>query len=132
LPDGEVLLERDVQKMIDAVYPIVQVEPIDTHLVWQDGEFLLTELCHYPSSVLMETLNIESASCVRFSDKEEYESGKFEERVRLEIPISQKAARYKKFTHFGHSEYGTQPLIVPDESYDPVLGLRLVETDSFI
>ena len=133
LPDGEDLRERTIQKMIDAVYPCIDVEAIDMQgLVWQDDEILLTELCHYPSAVLIEALNIESASCIRFSDKEEYENGKFEERIRLEIPISQKAARYRKFTHFGHSEYGTEPLIVPDESYDPVLGLRLKEIDTFI
>ncbi|MBM4160736.1 MAG: CRISPR-associated helicase Cas3' [Ignavibacteria bacterium] len=131
LPEGTVLKEQAIQKSIDAVYPTVQVQPIDTHLVWRDGECLLTELCHYPSAVLMETLNIESASCIRLSDKEEYESGNFEARLRLEIPISQKAARYGKFTHFGHSDYGTQPLIVPDESYDSALGLRLVEIDAF-
>lgn len=132
LPNGD-LHERDVQKMIDSVYPCVQVEEIDMQgLVWQDGEFLLTELCHYPSAVLIEALNIESASCIVFSNKEEYEHGTYEQRVRLEIPISQKAARYRKFTDFGHSEYGTEPLIVPDESYDPALGLRLKEIDTFI
>lgn len=132
LPDGGLLCERDVQQMIDTVYPTLEVVPIDTHLVWQDDEFLLKELCHWPSSVLMETLNIESATCIRLSNQEEYENGKYEDRLRLEIPISQKAARYRKFTHFGHSDYGTRPLIVPDGSYNPILGLTLSEIDSFL
>lgn len=132
LPDNQVLRERDVQSLIDSVYPIVAFESIDTHLVWQEGEFLLTELCHYPSSVLMEMLNIESASCIRLSDKEEYENGKFEDRVGLEIPISQRAARYGKFTHFGYSEYGTKPLVIPDDNYDPVIGLRISAIDNFV
>jgi len=130
LPSGDVLHEHSLQRRIDTVYPTVDVVPVDTHLVWRDGEFLLTELCHYPSSILMELLNIESATCVRFSDREQYENGKHEERIMLEIPISQKAARYRKFTNFGQSNYGGKPWIIPDECCDPKLGLVLKEIET--
>ncbi len=132
LPDGQPLRERDVQQMIDAVYPTIDLAPIDTHLVWQDGEFLLKELCHFPKSVLMETLNIESAACILVSDVEEYESGSHDERLSLEIPIPQRTARYRRFTTFGQSEYGNCPLIVSDESYSSKLGLKLTEIENIL
>jgi CRISPR-associated endonuclease/helicase Cas3 len=130
LPDGQPLRERDVQQMIDAVYPTIDLAPIDTHLVWQDGEFLLKELCHFPKSALMETLNIESAACILVSDVEEYESGSHDERLSLEIPIPQRAARYRRFTTFGQSEYGNCPLIVSDDSYSSKVGLKLTEIEN--
>lgn len=130
LPDGGVLHEQQIQKMLDAVYPSIELLSIDTHLVWQGDDFLLTELCHYPKSVLMETLNIESASCILLSDQERYEKSRHDERIMLEIPISQKAARYRRFTRYGQSEYGNRPLIVADESYSPVQGLTLGEIDN--
>jgi len=132
LPDGQPLRERDVQQMIDAVYPTIDLAPIDTHLVWQDGEFLLKELCHFPKSALMETLNIESAACILVSDVEEYESGSHDERLSLEIPIPQRAARYRRFTTFGQSEYGNCPLIVSDDSYSSKVGLKLMEIENIL
>jgi CRISPR-associated endonuclease/helicase Cas3 len=132
LPDGQPLRERDVQQMIDAVYPTIDLAPIDTHLVWQDGEFLLKELCHFPKSVLIETLNIESAACILVSDVEEYESGSHDERLSLEIPIPQRTARYRRFTTFGQSEYGNCPLIVSDESYSSKAGLKLREIENIL
>ena len=131
LPDNEILHERDLQKKIDSVYPKLVVMPIDTHLVWSKDEFLLTELCHWPSSVLMETLNIESATAILFSDIEKYEKGRGEERIALEIPIP-RSARFRKFTNFGYSKYGTCPIIIPDDSYSKELGLEWKEIETII
>ena len=132
LPDRQVLHEQQIQSMLDAVYPTIELKPIDTHLVWQGDQFLLTELCHYPKSVLMEALNIESASCILLSDQERYERSGHDERLVLEIPISQKAARFGRFTRYGQSEYGNRPLIVADESYGAETGLVLKEIDNLI
>lgn len=131
LPDNEILHERDLQKKIDTVYPDLEVISIDTHLVWAKDEFLLTELCHWPSSYLLETLNIESATAVLHSDLEEYEKGNSEERIALEIPIP-RSAKFRKFTNFGYSKYGTCPIIIPDELYSKELGLEWKEIETII
>jgi CRISPR-associated helicase Cas3 len=131
LPDNEVLNERDLQSKIDIVYPDMKITSIDTHLVWDKEDFLLTELCHYPSSVLMETLSIDSAAAICFSDKEKYETCGTEERANLEIPIPRNA-RFRKFTNFGYSKYGTCPVIIHDDLYDSEKGLTWKEIDTFM
>lgn len=131
LPDSEILFERDIQNKIDAVYPKIEPVPIGTHLVWEGDQFLLKELCHYSKAVLIEKLNIESATCIRFSDREEYESGKLETRLGLEIPIP-RTAMFRKFTNCGRSKYGNRPIVIPDELYDEHLGLQWKEIDTII
>lgn len=131
LPNNEILHERDLQKKIDSVYPKLEITSIDTHLVWSKNEFLLTELCHWPSSFLMKTLNIESATAVLHSDLEKYEKGNSEERIALEIPIP-RSSRFRKFTNYGHSKYGTGPIIIPDELYSKELGLEWKEIETII
>jgi CRISPR-associated endonuclease/helicase Cas3 len=118
LPDGDALHERDLQTKIDAVYPTVEPLPIDVHLVWEGGQFLLSELCHHPKSVLMEMLEIDSASCILFSDKEAYLSGSRETRTMLEIPISQAAARYKLTSAMKTEQLtvGSRPIVVLTEN----------------
>lgn len=131
LPDNDVLHEKELQKKIDDVFPRVEEIPIDTHLVWHDDEFLLTELCHFPSSVLMEALNIESATAVRQSDLEQYEKGGMEQRIPFEIPIP-RTAKFRKFTNFGYSKYGTKPIIVHDDLYSSTVGLQWKEIDNIL
>jgi CRISPR-associated endonuclease/helicase Cas3 len=131
LPDNEILHERDLQKKIDSVYPVLKVTSIDTHLVWSKDEFLLTELCHWPSSYLLETLNIESATAVLYSDRERYEKGDSEEKIALEIPIP-RSTKFRKFTNFGYSNYGTCPIIISDDQYSKELGLEWKEIETLI
>jgi CRISPR-associated endonuclease/helicase Cas3 len=131
LPDNEVLHERDLQKKIDEVFPTLKEISIKPHLVWEKDEFLLKELCHFPSSILMEALNIESATAIRYTDLEQYEKGNSEQRISLEIPIP-RTATFRKFTNYGNSKYGTCPIIVHDEVYSPSLGLEWKEIDSVI
>lgn len=132
LPDNAVLHEQDLQNKIDAVFPELEAIPIGTHLVWEGDGFLLTELCHFPSSVLMEVLNIESATAILQSDQRAYEKGTSEDRISLEIPIPQSAARYRKFTNFGYSKYGSSPIIIHDDLYSSDLGLEWKEIDTVI
>lgn len=134
LPDGEVLHERDLQAKIDAVYPRVEPLPIDVHLVWQGDQFLLSELCHFPKSVLMEMLEIDSASCILLSDKEAYMRGNSETRTMLEIPISQAAARYsiKPGMRTEQLTVGSRPIVVLDELYSRETGLQFTEPDNFM
>ncbi|MGE5681397.1 MAG: CRISPR-associated helicase Cas3', partial [Bacillota bacterium] len=129
LPDKKILREKDLQNKIDAVFPSVSLNPISTHLVWNGGQFLLKELCHFSKSVLIESLNIESASCIRFSDKEKYEKGNIETKISLEIPVPRSAV-FRSFTNFGRSKYGTNPIIVSDDLYSEDLGLQWKEIEN--
>lgn len=131
LPDGDMFYERDVQKSIDKVYPEVKILPIDVHLAWDNGQFLLKELTHLPKANLLEMLNIESATCIRHIDLEHYEKSNREDRLALEISIP-RSALFKKITHYGYSNFGNKPLIIDDQLYDYELGLQLKEIDSFI
>lgn len=131
LPNSEILHERDIQNKIDFVYPTIEPIPIGTHLVWEGDQFLLKELYHLSKAVLIETLNIESLTCIKFSDREQYENGNIEKRLELEIPIP-RSVIFRKFTNFGKSSYGTKPIVIPDELYDDYLGLLLKEIDTII
>ncbi|NLH62561.1 MAG: CRISPR-associated helicase Cas3' [Ignavibacteriales bacterium] len=131
LPDGEILLERSLQDKINEVYPSLDLRSISTSSVWNNSKIRLKELCHNPKSVLMQMLDIDSASCIRFSDRVAYESGSAEDRISLEIPVP-RSALFRTFTNHGRSDYGTNPLIVPDELYQDNLGLTFLESDNFI
>jgi CRISPR-associated endonuclease/helicase Cas3 len=131
LTDKGILHERDLQKMLDEVFVNLDIVPIYTHLVWEGNQFLLTDLCHFPSSVLMEALNIESASAILQSESEHYEKCNCEERIKMEIPIP-RSSRFRSFTNFGYSKYGTCPVIIHDDLYSPVLGLEWMEINTII
>ncbi|TAL66720.1 MAG: CRISPR-associated helicase Cas3' [Bacteroidetes bacterium] len=129
--NDEILLEREIQNKIDTVYPSIQIIPIGTLIVWDGDQFLLRELCHYPKAVLIETLNIESATAIKLSDQELYENSKADERISLEIPIPRTAV-FRNYPNFGKSNYGTKPIIIPGELYDETLGLQWKEINNFI
>jgi CRISPR-associated endonuclease/helicase Cas3 len=134
LPDGDVLHECDLQAKIDAVYPRVEPLPIDVHLTWEGDQFLLSELCHHPKSVLMTMLEIDSASCILLADREAYLRGNSETRTMLEIPISQAAARYRLTSGMKTEQLtvGSRPIVVLDELYSRETGLQFTETDNFL
>jgi CRISPR-associated endonuclease/helicase Cas3 len=123
LPDGEVLHERDAQMLIDSVFIEGNEVSIDLTSIFRDGKFWLQELTHQPRSVLLDALEIETASCIRQSEMYEYPKINFEERTKMEIPVSFKAVVFRDLKRLDHS--GTNPFIVPDEAYDDVLGLQL-------
>jgi CRISPR-associated endonuclease/helicase Cas3 len=131
---GDVLHERDLQAKIDAVYPRVEPLSIDVHLAWEGDQFLLSELCHHPKSVLMTMLEIDSASCILLADKEAYLRGNSETRTMLEIPVSQVAGRYsiKPSMKTEQLTVGSRPIVVLDELYSRETGLQFTEIDNFL
>jgi CRISPR-associated endonuclease/helicase Cas3 len=132
LPDNNgILQERNIQSLIDAVYPTLDVTPIDKHLVWQNDEFQMTELCHYSSSKLVEMLEIDSGTIIMKKDEEAYKNARIEERTELEISIP-RSSMFRKFTNFGRLDYGTNPFVAHDDLYDSELGFRFAEIDNFI
>lgn len=122
LPNGDVLTEKTLRARISEVYPAVDLSPIEAHLAVEDGEMLLQELWHRPSSVLMDVLEIDSAACVLRSDREAYLYGDTETRMGLEIPVPWSAAW--RFKDAPQIERGNYPFVIDDRHYNPG-GLRL-------
>ena len=124
LPDGNVLRETSLQNLIDGVYPTLSVMPIDVHLIENENGMTLLELCNYPRSLLLEALEIDSATVVREGDAAKYRASWGKERQELEIPVSVPALR-PKFKMWPQLDVGNHPFICPDTCYDDALGLLL-------
>lgn len=136
LPDGEVLRERDLQACIDAVYPTVVPASIGTHVVWTDGRVTeIGELTNRSRSVLVEALDIETATCILAADRETYLTASWEARIQLEIPLSWRTIQYNKnrSSYCRLDDIGSAPFVVPQPvaEYER-LGLVLVEPDNFL
>ncbi|CAN5808668.1 hypothetical protein BH24BAC1_BH24BAC1_20700 [soil metagenome] len=130
--EGELLQERTLQDKIDAVYPVLDRKDIDTHLIFKHGNYTITELTNYRKAVLVEALEIESATCILESDRDAYLTANWEERLQIEIPINYKTiARHK--AGYEQLEVGAYPFVVPQniETYRN-FGLQLVEHNNFI
>ncbi len=122
LPDhGDVMKETEVQGMIDVVYPEEHFHNIDyTGVAFSDGKWQMKALCHHSKSVLLETLDINSAVCVTEADKEAYLSGDASVRSELEIPVSYHSIAHR---HLEQMDRGMRPFVVPDRGYDEERGL---------
>jgi len=133
LPEnGAVLKEKDNQKKIDAVYPNIEPSLIDIHLKFKNGRFILKELTDNKRSVLIDALEIEGATCILESDRDEYIEAEWQERISMEIPISWKVLRWHK-DKYEQLDLGSNPFVVPQSIEDyKQLGLQLVEHDNFI
>ena len=118
---GDVLKETEVQGMIDAVYPKEHFHNIDyTGVAFSEGKWQLKALCHHPKSALLETLDINSAVCVREADKEAYLLGDALERSELEIPVSYHSIAHRNLEQINK---GMHPFVIPNKGYDEEKGL---------
>jgi len=121
LPDGEVLHERDIQKKIDDVFPVIEMPEIEEHAIFKKtGEWTINRLTHRPKSFLLERLEIDSVACIAEADEQHYLTANFEERMQMEIPV-----RYWSVHRFNQSREGNKPFIVPDSAYSEEAGLNL-------
>ena len=133
LPDNGVILEeRSLQEKIDKVYPVLDMKGIDIHLIFKNDRFTLQELTSTKKAVLVDALEIESASCILSEDREKYLISNWEERLQMEIPINWKTiVRYK--LEYEQLTVGSNPFVVPQNNEDyQTYGLQLVEHDKFL
>jgi len=133
LPDhGEVLEEKSLQDRIDKVYPDMNKKEIDIHLIFKDNRFKLTELTNRKSAVLVDALEIESASCIISEDRDKYLLANWDDRIQMEIPINWKTiSRYR--TQYEQLSVGSNPFVVPQNTEDyKIYGLQFVEHDKFL
>lgn len=130
LPDGEVLKERSLQGKIDLVYPKLDSKKIDVHLIYHNGKYRIKELCNKPNAVIVEALEIESATCILESDREKYMNARWDERVPMEIPVNFKTiSRYKN--QYEQLEKGAYPFVIPQaEEEHQKYGLELTEPEN--
>lgn len=132
LPDGTVLEEREVQNRIDTVYPTIESKNIDVHLIFKEEHYILKELTHRPKSIIVDALEIESATCILESDRAAYESGTWEQRIELEIPMAWSSLRWKA-KKYVQLEVGSWPFVIPQiEAEHQELGLILHEPNKFL
>lgn len=123
LPDGEIFQEANVQSMLDNVYPKIEISNIDySGATFVNGEWQIQKLRHMSKSALLDVLDIESTICVTEKDREEYESGFYVDRSKLEIPVSYRSVAYR---HLEQAKQGLLPFLVPDKSYSPEIGLLM-------
>lgn len=133
--DGDVLEEISLQNKLDEVYPLIPDRvDIDVHTIWKEDEFLLPPLCNQSSSILHETLEVDSVSCILESDLSLYVDASWDKRAELEIPVSFNVIRHAaKSNKYLQLEFGSRPFVVPqsEQSYAEI-GLNFEEYDSFI
>lgn len=133
LPDnGEILNEQSLLEKIDKVYPVIETKEIDIHLIYNNDRYSLKELTSTKKAVLIEALEIESATCILESDRERYLTANWEERIYMEIPINWKTiVRHK--SEYEQLDIGANPFVIPQTLKDYMLyGLQLVEHDKFL
>lgn len=122
LPNGEVIREKEMQALIDSVYPTAQFFDIEWNSIFYDGAWKIRKLWHKSKSALLESLDIDSVACIEETDQESYEASNFEERTKMEIPVSYRSIAYNKL---GNSMVGSHPFIIPAKAYDNDLGLLI-------
>ena len=123
LPISKLMKEKDTQQLIDLVYPSIEFVDIDLNSVFKDGKWFIKELWHNSKSALLETLDIDSVTCIEESDKGFYETAPYEDQAKLEIPVSYRSVGYRGLDK---SNNGSKPFIIPTKAYDDELGF-LVE-----
>ncbi|MBI9035802.1 MAG: CRISPR-associated helicase/endonuclease Cas3, partial [Bacteroidales bacterium] len=104
------------------VYPEIEFVNIDLNSVFKEGKWKIKELWHNPKSALLETLDIDSVTCIDEADKEYYESVHHEEQAKLEIPVSYRSVGYRKLDK---STTGSRPFIIPSKAYDEEIGFLI-------
>ena len=82
---------------------------------------MIKELCHHAKSALLEVLDINSATCIKESDKDDYLNNPLD-RMMLEIPVSYKSISFKGLAQI---ETGSMLFVIPDKAYDNEKGLLI-------
>ena len=123
LPDGGVLEENEIQQMLDTVYPNAKFMNLDYSgdVAFMGGKWVLKELRHNQRSAMLETMDVNSVSCLLESDEQQYLLNCGEARTELEIPVSY---RFVAYLGLRQCDSGSKPFVVPDSAYDEEFGLN--------
>lgn len=119
LPNGDILHEKDVQDLIDKVYPIMEMPNIASVCAFADGEWQIRELQHCAKSALYDVIEVDATSCITQADADAYKEAGFVEQAGMEIPVSYKSVAYKDLEDI---KEGSHPFVIPNMAYDDELG----------
>jgi len=112
----EVFEERNAQKLIDNVFgELADTAKSHNYQVNQDGTYRIKKLEHRPRGVIVEVLEIEGNTCIRYSDLKDYKESNFKTRPLFEIPVS---SAFGRFNNYPIEESGSYPLVIPDDLYE--------------
>lgn len=120
LPDNALMKERNIQSLLDTVYPTVTPTKIDLCLVYNNKRWQLKELQHLAKSALMQLLDIDSVACVTQEDEPAYGAASKSERILMEIPVGYSTMRWKNLMQL---TTGSRPFKIPDAAYSQEEGL---------
>lgn len=123
LPEGMLLKERNLQELIDWVYPSIQFVNIDLDAQFAQNRWRIKELWHQPKSALLDALDIDSVTCIEEAEREKYESGSYLEQSKMEIPVSFNSIAYRELDKVKRA--GSRPYVVPSKAYCSEQGLKL-------
>lgn len=119
LPNSDILHEKDVQGLIDMVYPEMDMPNIGSVCALVDGEWQIRELQHYGKSALYDVIEVDATGCITQSDVDNYKEAFFVEQAGMEIPVSYKSIAYKELDQI---KDGSGPFVIPNMAYDEELG----------
>lgn len=120
LPNGEVFYEREAQEKIDKVFTNFKHPSIEQNAQFKNGQFQIKELTHVSKSVLLESLGIDSVSCITESDRDDYMTADRDHRIQYEIPMRYWSVASKELEQL---EWGSHPFVIPDKAYSKAEGL---------
>ena len=126
----DLLKEISLQEKIDYVFPTLDMKEIDVHLIYKEDRYTIRELTNYKKAVLVDALEIESATCILSSDREKYLTANWEDRIRMEIPVSYKSISRVSKRYEQLVKIGSYPFVVhQDKEAYKIFGLQLIEHD---
>lgn len=133
LPEGLSLLEeKDLQSLIDNVYEDIEIKAIDLHLIFRNDKFVIKELTDNKKSILVDVLEIDGATCILESDRENYIDANWEDKIQYEIPINFKTIYYRK-NLFEQLKVGSYPFVIPQKEEEHLkFGLEIKEISNII
>jgi len=124
LPDRKILREYKIQKLIDVVYPKLNLISINAASIFEDGKFdTLIKLQHQPKSVLFEELGIMSTNVILDTDVDEYINSNSEKRTMMEISVIYYSIQKLNLTQL--RDYSHRPYIINHNVYNNEIGLDM-------
>jgi CRISPR-associated endonuclease/helicase Cas3 len=121
LPNGELMQESLLQEKIDTVFTEIDFLKIEQHSVFKEtGKWNIDKLTHNSKAILMDLLDIDSATCICEENEDNYEMATPEQKAMMEV-----STRFYVVRGLRQLEKGSCPFVIPDIAYSPELGLNV-------
>nr|WP_295865767.1 CRISPR-associated helicase Cas3' [uncultured Chitinophaga sp.] len=128
-PDGE-WHERDIPNKLDTLYPSLNLREIDSHLIYQNGQYVIRELTNVRNPILSMMMKSDCFTCILKEDESRYKKAGWQRRLMMEIPITWGIIKGNKLEGTQLS-VGSKPFVVNQtKSSHQKMGLMLKEEKS--